>query len=455
MNAEIIAKKFLDSNGIFRFWRGRFYHYKDNYYSLVAPWNKEDDMDVIITKYLIKNIDQPNVTKSSVNNILLCVKAMSRIDVLANNWIDIEIEGETCCFNNGLLHKYPNGSEVLTAHSPNFFTLNKLPYDYDKDAKCPRWLQYLNETMESDPGRIQLLQQWCKYVLSNDVPTKFLILHGDAGTGKDTFINVLTRLVGTENVSNEPLSEFGNRFSLINTLDKKLNAITESSKELGKYDEERLKAYTGGGRMSFEPKYGGKFSAFPTAKVMMATNVLPRFQDKTNALWQRMRFCRFDVPFRDTEREDTGLAEKLYLELSGIYNWAQKADISKGIINPETSKICIQEYKDTTNPAGIFLKEYYEYNKFSSLPIQKVYDAYVAWCDDNGHKALNSINFGYEVKRAFPKVERQQKHRNGERPYDYEGLKRISDTDYVDVLARPSVLAMAKSHASVEKEIEI
>ena len=70
----------------------------------------------------------------------------------------------------------------------------------------------------------------------------------------------------------------------------------------------------------------------------------------------------------------------------------------------------ISEYRRDTNPARVFLEEnYVEGFKFEGVPCGEVYQAYAAWCNQNGYHPLNASNFGKEVKRAFPNAERGQK----------------------------------------------
>ena len=74
---------------------------------------------------------------------------------IGNDLIDVETAFEDqvryLTLQNGL---YDLSSYELIPHDPEIFTTNLLPYDYDPDADCPRWLQYLDEVFLSDAATI-------------------------------------------------------------------------------------------------------------------------------------------------------------------------------------------------------------------------------------------------------------------------------------------------------------
>jgi putative DNA primase/helicase len=80
---------------------------------------------------------------------------------------------------------------------------------------------------------------------------KFLLIAGDGQNGKTVFTTILEKMVGEDNVSHVPLSQFCNQFALAPTLGKVLNSTSESSHGLDEIAEATLKSYTSGDRMTF------------------------------------------------------------------------------------------------------------------------------------------------------------------------------------------------------------
>jgi putative DNA primase/helicase len=281
--------------------------------------------------------------------------------------------------------------------------------------------------MRGDGERVELLQQWAGYLLTNALKhQKFLLIAGEGGNGKTVFATILEKMVSEENVSHIPLCCFGDRFALHYSLGKMLNSTSESSHGLDELCETMLKSYTSGDRMTFERKFREPISAKPTAKVMISTNQLPNFTDKSNGIWRRMLFVPFDkgVPIDEQNPE---LVSELFIELPGIFNWVyeglRKLAAEGRFIEPTRCKEAIGEYRRDTNPARVFLEEnYIEGFEFDGTPCGEVYQSYVVWCGQNGYHPLNSSNFGKEVKRAFPGVERTRKRTCGSRDWIYVGL---------------------------------
>jgi putative DNA primase/helicase len=79
------------------------------------------------------------------------------------------------------------------------------------------------------------------------------------------------------------------------------------------------------------------------------------------------------------------------------------------------------EYKLEGNPAKSFLLDYYEEGR-GEVVSTEIYQEYKRWCEDFGFSSLNSSNFGKEIRRVFPNVERKQKKESGKRVRLYVGL---------------------------------
>src|SRR5581483_7120619 len=153
-----------------------------------------------------------------------------------------------------------------------------------------------------DAGKQRLLQQWAGYLLLQDTSLqRFLVMVGEGANGKSVACEVLIALLGEDNVSTEPLELFGDRFRLAETLGKLAN-ITAEVGELDKVAEGILKAFVSGDLMSFEMKYKSAFKARPTARMMLATNNMPYFSNRSDGLWRRAMVLPFVVQIPEAEK---------------------------------------------------------------------------------------------------------------------------------------------------------
>ena len=134
---------------------------------------------------------------------------------------------------------------------------------------------------------IALLQEWVGYLFRPDLrEQKFLLCVGEGVNGKGVLFEVVSALVGTANCSQISLSRFNSPFALYPTLNKVVNLTSESSHIVEDEAETVLKSFVAGDQFTFERKFKEPVSAIPTAKIMIATNALPRFNDKTQAIWE-------------------------------------------------------------------------------------------------------------------------------------------------------------------------
>ena len=394
-----------------QYYQSTFYRWDNGRYIKVS----DDEIRLLIKQYLhdtnkAPDVEQIRVTSSLIGNVVLCVAGMEGVHIpearQLNSWDDgNEIHYQTISFNNGLLLFGGKGPAFLK-HTPKYFTIVKLPYDYDPDADYLQWEDFLLEIMSCDAERVMLLQQWAGYLLTSNLrQQKFLLITGEGANGKGVFFELIERMVGRENCTHIPLAQFGRPFVLATTIGKVANLSSESSAAIDAFGETVLKSYTAGDAMSFQRKYQDAIEVIPTAKVMIATNQLPKFHDKSQGIWRRMLFVPFEKVY-DEDEQNKNLADELAQGLPGIFNWALKGmellQEDGGFISPVKCRNALEDYKRSVNPARAFLQDNYEIDaEVEGVPCEDVYSQYKNWCDENGCRALNSSNFGKEVKRAL------------------------------------------------------
>jgi P4 family phage/plasmid primase-like protien len=184
--------------------------------------------------------------------------------------------------------------------------------------------------------------------------------------------------------------------------------------------------YTSGDSMEFQRKFRDSVRARPTAKILISTNELPRFADKSNGLWRRMIVVPFDKTVAE-EKQNRNLIYLLMSERPGIFNWAHRGYQSlcenHGFNMPKRCSEMLSGYRSEVNPARAFLESNYKYDASSEgLACSRVYDHYKSFCDADGFLPMNASNFGKEVKRLFPMCEKIRKRVDEKLIYVYTGM---------------------------------
>jgi len=420
------------------FWRGDFYRWDGGKWLEVS----DNEIKITITKHLQERNTNANFDKEPVvpirtgrvADIRLCLAGrVLRPEIRPLNvWDNIAQDAvTTLSMKNGLLILRHNGQTELVPPTPNYFSFIQLPYEYDPKAECKLWLSFLFDVMTGREDYILLLQQWLGYLLRSDLRLqKFLLCVGEGANGKGVFFELVQYLVGVENCSQVPIARFDNPFALVGTLGKIVNLTHEAHGLIEEQAETTLKSFTSGDRMTFERKFRDDVSDVPTAKIMIATNDLPRFNDKSQAVWRRILLVPFDKVIPPEQQVET-LADELKTELPGILNWAlaglRKLNQAGRFTVPASGEAMLEAYRQDANPARAFLLEGFEAtNNGEYIPCEDVYRQYRGWCDNKGYHPLADRMFGKEVRRAFPDVGRKRPGSGNARNWVYSGLSPVA-----------------------------
>jgi putative DNA primase/helicase len=208
------------------------------------------------------------------------------------------------------------------------------------------------------------------------------------------------------------------------TLGKLANIASEVG-DLDKAAEGTLKAFTAGDRMYFDRKGLPGIEAYPTARLVLATNNRPRFTDRSGGLWRRMMVLQFPVSIPE-ERQDPHLAHSLRAELPGIFIWAMlgldQLRRRRRFTVPQSCADALADYQLESNPARMFLDEHVEAEPGGEVACETLYWSYAKWCEDNHYRPLGERMFGKEVFRRFPLVKKTRPGPRDQRVMHYSGL---------------------------------
>ena len=203
---------------------------------------------------------------------------------------------------------------------------------------------------------------------------------GVGGTGKSTFLEVLTKIVGENNVSNVLLDQFGNRFVFANMLGKYLNIGDDNGRNDELQNVGTLKSIVTGGRVTIDRKFMSPIDVRITATQLFATNIMPYIDFTDGGLMRRLNIVPMNrvipsgskMPTIDEEEISAILYEVFYAEGAG-------------------------DLEENNNELAITLSPLYRF--MTSKDYDGSYSAYQDFCQLYGFRCMNIINF--EVKSKF------------------------------------------------------
>ena len=441
--AADVAEAFLEARGydttgnlLLRCYREEWHRYNGRIFVPVPTGELKAEIAAFLQGSPARKLSGPAYIASVLLNLQAHCNIPSSVALPAqwngSAWLS---QPDSVVVRNGILSLsllFDGQEAVLSEHTPAFVSTVALPFDYDPNGTCPRWEPFVCEVLP-DPEARQLLQQIFGYCLTYDTSQqKFFMFEGNGGNGKGVTTDILTHLLGEANVSNLPLESFGGQHDLVVTLGKLVN-ITSDIGELERAAEGLLKQFTGEDLMHFNPKYRPTFSARPTARLILSTNIRPPFRDRSEGLWRRLIILPFPTTI-PKDRINRNLKEELAEELSGIFNWAVEGARSlreRGhFIEPESSRKAKEEFKREASSARLFLEETCEPDPQGSIIKKELYAAYKEFCIESGYKPLNANNFAQEIQRVFPEVkEERPRGLNGSRCRTYRGISPRRDPE--------------------------
>lgn len=352
--------------------------------------------------------------RASSDNLHLVPPVFVSTGQSAEGWI---------AMHNGLLNVEAAARgevDVLRDHTPDFFSTYALPYDWNPQATCPKFLRFIEEAQPDEEGRA-MCQLLAGLLLVPDTSFQvFFVLYGDGGCGKSTYMSILREMLGRENTCRVPLADFADKFKVGNLTTKLANLVEESPTVDGLHNgmasiEGILKEATGGrATMNFEPKgVDADTSRLVTARCVFCQNPpLPPFVDRSEGLWRRLRVIPFPCNFYDTEHPEkvnAGLAGEIIAEeLPGVFAWAVRGlgmlRDCKMFPQCTAGAAIVAEHRGTCDRERTFLEAKYCQMNGQYYPIGKVHSAYKSWCQKKGYQPKGEANFKQEVRRVFPGV---------------------------------------------------
>lgn len=317
------------------------------------------------------------------------------------------------------------------------FSIGRVPCVFDPMAQCPRWLQFISESVA--PDDVKALQMLFGLSLTFERRFNvFFLFSGEGGTGKSTAMEIL-ETVNQGSVCSISISDMGERFLNYDLTTARLNSVKDMDRvfETGNVSKREaiLKSVTCGETAQVEKKHVAPVTRKFTALCVFGCNSLPRFSDRSQAIFDRMRIIRFPHKFRGTDKQDAHLVNKLKAELPGILNWAiagyqQLKDLQYFPESPAAVALKRDAIK-ASRPEELFFDDclFATGNPSDNVRTTEVYTAYKNWCVDNGYKPQASNSLIPLVPSYFDgKVTRGRGMEAGGRAKRFYGLQLVGSS---------------------------
>jgi len=304
---------------------------------------------------------------------------------------------------------YDLESGELLPHDPLHKITQIVPYEFNREAVCPKWLECLSQWMLKQDGTtsqewIDVLQEWFGYCLINDVTAQVSMLWiGEGANGKGAATRVLENLVGRENTIPIPIEQLCQEYTRAQIFGKRVGFVNEPDPRSMKLGGTWFKAIVGGDSIAARRPNEKPFSFIPMCRITISTNEMLTTKDLSNGYWRRVFPIewRYNVP---PDLRDSDLDQKLLLEMPGIFNWAleglRRYRARRKFVMPEESRAILEGYRTSQDSFGRFMKEECDFSDpFAITTSRELYRQYRSWCEEYGIKPDTETAVGLRLTK--------------------------------------------------------
>jgi putative DNA primase/helicase len=279
----------------------------------------------------------------------------------------------------------------------------------------PLWDAFLRRVTAGDVELIKFLQRFVGYCLTGHIKEHvFLFIYGTGRNGKGTFVNTIMKIFGdyaaVASIATFLASKGDRHPTEIAKLRGKRLVIAQEPPAGRVWDEAKIKALTGGDRVSAHFMRQDDFEFDPMFKLIITGNYKPRLNCVDVAMRARLLLVPFTVQIPVAER-DLNLMDKLRPEWPAILRWAMDGCLEWqriGLAPPAAVTKATDEYFTGQDRLTQWLQDECDTdpgNKNKHAPIAHLYASWSRYCQDNGDEPGSKIDLGDQlVELGFERI---------------------------------------------------
>lgn len=293
--------------------------------------------------------------------------------------------------------EHPDAGTAL----PEFLSPIQLPVNFDPDARCPHWDDFVETTFPPDAGPIAWeVPAWL--MTPETSIQKAILLTGDGSNGKSVYLAALLAFIGRKNAAAVSLHKLENDpFSVARLVGKLANICPDlPSNDLT--GTSVFKSITGGDSLLAERKFEESFEFVPYSRLVFSANLPPKSQDASPAFFRRWSVVPFEKTFQagapgtiPRAELDAMLADPT--ELSGVLNkvlLALAAIRKHGFTVSESTRRAMDDFRQTTDPLAAWLDRNTVVHPTGVVVADRLWDEYNRDCVAKGRPTISKNALG-------------------------------------------------------------
>jgi len=311
-------------------------------------------------------------------------------------------------------------------HDPDAMCSRTTSVTPDFDMKTPEWDRFMIEATAGDLDLQLYMQRLAGYALTGSVEEQMLaFIWGPGGNGKGVFLNAVTAILH-EYAQTAAMDTFtsSNTDKHPADLAKLVGArlVTASETQSGRrWDEQRLKAMTGGDQITARFMRQDFFTYMPQFTLVFIGNHKPEIRNIDAAMKRRLHLVPFVV---EPAEIDTTLSEKLRAEYPGILAWMIQGCVDwqqHGLGKPTVIAEATLDYFEDEDPVGRWIEECCEEGEHTS-DLRELYQSWTEWANERGEWVGKTKELS--AKLTAKKYSKRKHHKT--RRVQFTGLRAVT-----------------------------
>lgn len=383
------------------------YHFKFDNFKRFWIYNEqsglwEEDADRFISQMLRNNLFGDEQQKNNyVNEVVGYIK-----DVSWTRQIPEDLNQNLIAFNNCVANI---STGEVTPFSKDYFITSKVFIDLnEKVTTCPKIDAFFTELIGDNKIILYDIIAYCFY---RGYPyQKMFILHGGGENGKSTFLDLLTLVLGEQNIASETPQELASKDFSKGSLWRKFANVSSELPYTSLADTNTIKGLCGGDLIKCNRKYKEAFQFKNFAKLIFSGNELPVVNDKTHAFARRLYILKFEKkiknPIRDflctilSKEELTGLA---WISFDRLIKMKQRGWQFEVEVDAEKM---LELYEELSNPLSRFMKETVEEDTNGQIFKYDFRDTFEGWCKQKSFRRWSDMELAKIMKEKYDEGKR-------------------------------------------------
>lgn len=344
-----------------------------------------------------------------------CISLAKNVELIADDGEQWDSDTWLLGVNNGMVDL--RTGELVKAEPHNRITMTA-GLDFDPDAQCPRWQQFLTEVF-GDEELIDWLHRALGYSLSGDTSEQCIFIgYGIGSNGKGVFCTAIHAAL-SDYAYSSPFSTFElyQRANIPNdlaALEFKRFVNSSETNDDTRLNEARIKAISGCDPITARYLHQEFFTFWPHLKLWLFVNHKPKVVDDSFGFWRRVRLIPFTKQFKD-DADDKNLRDKLRAEAPGILAWLIQGCLEWQKRGLEPMPACVKaatlEYQQESDILTGFISDKCIEHPSATIKASELYSAYRNWCEAEGIREkdkeyMNATTFGRRMKEKYHKERR-------------------------------------------------